>query len=115
MSRRKIKKPRKIVSEEAKNLSKAEKREIEVLNSWEKSRKMGIVKYVLLKGTLAWSLLTIGIFMLISIIQSKFLINYEMLMYFLKMYIVFLLMGTVFGLVSWLVSERKYLKSKNLK
>lgn len=115
MGKRKINKPRKVVSEQEQKLSKAELREIEVLNNWEKSRKMGIVKYVLLKGTFAWSLLTIAIFMLISIIQSKFLINYEMLMYFLKMYIVFLLMGTVFGLVSWLVSEKKYLKSKNLK
>lgn len=93
-------------------LTKAQKREIEVLNNWEKSRKMGVVKYVLLKGTLAWSFLTIAIFMSISIIQSKFLINTEMLMYFLKMYIVFLFMGTVFGLVSWVVSEKKYLKSK---
>lgn len=90
-----------------------QRREREAVEKWEEARKMGKFRYVLMKGTLAWSLMTSCIFILLTLISNKFSVNNEMLWYFLKMAIVFVGMGTLFGVFSWQLSEKKYQKYMN--
>ncbi len=103
--------------EQKPKLTNVEMKEIELMKKWEEARKLGQFKYVLLKGTLAWTVLTSSVFIILTLITNKFLINKEILMYFLNMVIVFIGMGTLFGFISWRLSEKRYhlFKSKNLK
>ena len=95
-------------SEPKVRLTKAQTKELDLMKKWEDTRAMGKMKYVLLKGTVAWTLLTGGIFVILTLITNKFLINTEILMYFLNMFLVFLGLGTLFGVLSWHLSEKKY-------
>ncbi len=108
MGVRKKKKSGKVWSEPKVKLSKTEIKELDLMKKWEVTRAMGKFKYVLLKGTIAWSVLTGGIFIILTMITNKFLINTEILMYFLKMIVIFIGMGTLFGLFSWKLSEKRY-------
>ena len=105
---RKIK--RRIGDKEAVKLTPAQEREKAAVYKWEDSRKMGKIKYILIKGTLSWSIMTTGIFVVLTLITTKFFIDKAVLLYFLKMFVVFLSMGTLFGIVSWHLSEKKYQK-----
>lgn len=104
----KKKKSGKVWSEPKVKLSKTEAKELDLMKKWEGTRAMGKMKYILIKGTVAWSLLTGSIFILLTLITNKFLINTEILMYFLKMFLVFIGMGTLFGVFSWQLSEKRY-------
>lgn len=95
-------------SEPKVKLTKTQAKELDLMKKWEDTRTMGKMKYVLLKGTIAWTVLTGGIFVILTLITNKFLINTEILMYFLNMFLVFLGLGTLFGVFSWHLSERKY-------
>lgn len=103
---RKIK--RRTSEKEAVQLTPAQQREKAAVYKWEDSRKMGKIKYILVKGTLSWSLMTTAIFVVLTLITTKFFVDKEVLLYFLKMFVVFLSMGTLFGIVSWHFSEKKY-------
>lgn len=107
---KKKKKNEKIKEKNLVRLTPKEERERDAILKWEPSHKMGKVKYILIKGTLAWSFMTTSVFILLTLISNKFYVNQDILLYFLKMFIAFVGMGTVFGLVSWHFSEKKYLK-----
>lgn len=91
-------------------LSKKEQREHSAILKWESTRQMGKWRYIFVKGTLYWSLMTTGIYVILTLALTKFFINQEILLYFLKMFIIFLAVGTAFGLGSWEWSELKYKK-----
>lgn len=95
-------------------LTKAEKKELSAIMQWHKSRAVGKLRYILVKGTLGTSLLATGIFVLITSIQNGFSVDAQILLYYLKMYGLFLGVGTFLGIGSWELSERKYHKYKNL-
>ncbi len=107
---KKKKKNEKIKEKNLVRLTPKEQKERDAILKWEPSHKMGQVKYVLIKGTLAWSLMTSSVLNLLTLIANKFNISKDILLYFLKMFIVFLGMGTIFGLVTWHFSEKKYLQ-----
>ncbi len=91
-------------------LSKKEMREQEAILSWEETRKMGKWRYIFVKGTLTWSLMTAGIYIILTLALTKFFINKEIILYFLKMFLIFVAVGTAFGVGSWYWSEMKYKK-----
>lgn len=95
-------------------LTKAEKKEQEAILQWHKARTVGKLRYILVKGTLGTSILATGIFVLITSIQNKFSIDAQILLYYFKMFILFLGVGTLLGIGSWELSERKYQKYKSL-
>lgn len=95
-------------------LSKAEKKEQDAIMQWHKARQEGKLKYILVKGTFGTSILATGIFVLLTSIQNKFSVDTQILMYYLKMYVLFLGVGTLLGIGSWELSERKYQKYKSL-
>ena len=108
MGMKKKKKPGRDWSEPKERLTNTQIKERDLMKKWEDTRGMGKVKYVLLKGTVAWTVLTGGIFVILTLITNKFLINKEILLYFLNMFLVFMVLGTLFGVVSWHLSERRY-------
>lgn len=108
MGAKKKKKAGRDWSEPKVRLTKTQTKELELMKKWEETRAMGKMKYVLLKGTVAWTILTGGIFVILTLITNKFLINTEILMYFLNMFLVFIGLGTLFGVFSWHLSEKRY-------
>ncbi len=88
----------------------AQEKEWIAIQKWEKEREMGRNKYILIKGTLSWSLLTTSILILLTMLTNKFSINQELLWYFLKMFVLFIGIGTLFGIASWQLSENRYTK-----
>lgn len=105
---KKRKKNEKIKEKNVVRLTPSQEKERAAIMKWEPSHKMGKVKYILIKGTLAWSVMTTGLFVLLTLITNKFTVNQEILLYFLKMFVVFVGMGTIFGMVTWHFSEKKY-------
>lgn len=95
-------------------LTKAEKKEQDAILQWHKARVVGKLRYILVKGTLGTSILATGIFVLITSIQNNFSIDAQILLYYFKMFILFLGVGTLLGIGSWELSERKYQKYKGL-
>lgn len=95
-------------------LSKSEQKELDAIMQWHKARAVGKMRYILVKGTLGTSLLATGIFVLMTSIQNKFSVDAQILLYYLKMFGLFLGVGTFLGIGSWELSERKYHKYKNL-
>lgn len=79
------------------------------VQKWEEARKMGKNKYIFIKGTLSWSLMTSGILIVLTLLTNKFSYNQELLWYFLKMFVLFVGIGTLFGIGSWHLSEKKYI------
>jgi uncharacterized ion transporter superfamily protein YfcC len=88
----------------------AQEKEWIAIQKWEKEREMGRNKYILIKGTLSWSLLTTSILILLTMVTNKFSLNQDLLWYFLKMFVLFIGIGTLFGIASWQLSENRYTK-----
>lgn len=105
---KKKKKNLKIKEKNLVRLTPQEQKEREAVLKWEPSHNMGQIKYILLKGTLAWSVLTGGIFILLTLISNGFTADQALLLYFLKMIVAFIGLGTVFGMITWHFSEKKY-------
>lgn len=76
---------------------------------WEKARKIGMLKYVLIYGLLVWGGLTALIFQLLSMYSKGFhYTNFKAQL--ISPTISLMIAGLMFGVSTWLSSENKYSK-----
>jgi hypothetical protein len=108
-AKRKVVKKESIKDYDYEKRTPSQEKEWIAVQKWEEARKMGRNKYIFIKGTISWSLMTIGILILLTLLTNKFSSNQELLWYFLKMYILFIGLGTLFGIGTWHLSEKKYI------
>lgn len=76
---------------------------------WEKTRTVGMLKYVVINGLLMWGILTSAIFQILSMYSSGFhYTNYTAQL--ISPTISLMIAGVMFGVSTWLSSENKYNK-----
>lgn len=87
-------------------------RDQKFIESWSKTRKMGMTKFMLLFGGI-WGVLTAVILQLFKLNEMSFQEAFLSLKFAVQ-FIIFLVTGVlIFGLVLWKMNENKYSKLTN--
>ncbi len=80
------------------------------MDRWEKTRTIGKLRFILVYGVVIWGLITAALYSVITYFWQHPEPWYSV---FITSFIVFPVMGIVWGLLVWHFSEKKYLKSKS--
>lgn len=79
------------------------------INNWKKIRNKGKLNYIIMHGVLQWGLL---IFIIMTLINQPFSNGFSS-QSAITHYIICLVAGIIFGMVTWFILERNYIKATN--
>lgn len=103
-------KPKKTTTFTERNAEKTAAQSALLMKRWELIRKEGQLKYVLKYGIMRWTLMTSGIYFLVILVSAKLVMTLDMIIAMLPTIGLFVLLGILFGLVTWKLSENRYEK-----
>lgn len=103
-------KPKKTTTFAARNAEKSAAQSALLMKRWEFIRKEGQLKYVLKYGIMRWTLMTSGIYFLVILVSARLVMTLEMVKAMVPTLGLFVLLGIIFGLVTWRLSENRYEK-----
>ena len=84
-------------------------REEKFVNSWAKTRKMGMIKFMIFSGGL-WGVLTACIMQMFELREMSFKDAFFSSKFAVQLSIFIIIGIVIFGLVMWKINEKKYLR-----